>query len=356
MTPGAKQTSESGGPGRYEPLTRYLKGLDAGTVTLTFAELGDILGFRLPAAASNHIEWWKEGGGNPQARGWRDAGWSFVRTDRRAQTVTLRKDAPASGGRGAGSAGRAKAPAAAAAAKRRTVRRAPAASAAGGLRKTLASALVLLPEDPRMKRGGDPAWRRQSTALALLNEAGDRLAEARRALAELAGEAAGPDLGADGNRRAYVPALERFDGPLYEAAAAASRAAAGRETMRRSCLIVSGLYGLLAAEEPIRAYALTMGTPLPDGRTAGRWWLEHGLGEILRSHLSQRGVTAIYSFLPGEYIEALGGLEIAGTTLHLLAGGSGPEAEEEQGRALARLVKEGACACPSCGSGTPSAH
>ena len=120
MTPGVKPTNEPRGSGRYEPLTRYLKGQDAGTVTLTFGQLGDILGFRLPAAASNHIEWWKEGNSRPQARGWLDAGWSFVRTDRRAQTVTFRRDAPTSGGRRGGAATQTKVRAAAA--KRRAAR------------------------------------------------------------------------------------------------------------------------------------------------------------------------------------------------------------------------------------------
>jgi hypothetical protein len=208
MTPGAGRAKEPAAPGRYDPLTRYLKGLETGTVTLTFAQLGEILGFRLPAAASNHVEWWQEGGGHPQARGWRDAGWSFVRTDRRAQTVTFRKDPATSGARRGGAGKGVQSPAAAP--KRRVTTTKRAANAARSPRRSLTSGLILLPDSPHMRRGGDPTWRRQMTALALLGEAGERLAEARRSLAELVGEAAGPDLGGDGNRRAYLPALERF--------------------------------------------------------------------------------------------------------------------------------------------------
>jgi hypothetical protein len=353
MTSGAKPTNEPQGPGRYEPLTRYLKDEDASTATLTFAQLGDILGFRLPAAASNHVEWW-QGGSNPQAHGWRDAGWSFVRTDRRAQTVTFRRDAPATAGRRAGPASRAKAPAAPA--KRRVTRTTQASGAARSPKKGLASGLMLIPDSPHVRRGGDPTWRRQSTALALLGEAGARLAEARRALAELVGEAAGPDLGGDGNRRAYLPALERFDGPLYEAAAAISRSAAERETMRRSCLIVSALYGLVTTNEPIREYALTMETPLPDGRTVSHWWREHGLGEALRSYVAETGVADLYSFLPAEHAAALDGLELAGTATHQVASAAGSDAPEEQAGALARLVKEGDCVCASCGPVATSAE
>jgi hypothetical protein len=338
VTPSGKQAKEPEGPGRYEPLTRYLKGLDAGPVTLTFDQLYDILGFRLPAAASNHAQWWQASGTQPQARGWKDAGWSFVRTDRRDQSVTFRKDAPKSKS-GASPAARAatRAPAA--------KKRAPAKTAFGGAaraaRKSLASSLILLPDSVSKRRGGDPAWRRQVTALALLGDAGAGLGDARRALAELVGEAAGPDLGGDGLRRAYLPALERYDGELYEAAQLSALSAEDRETLRRSCLIVSGLYGLLAPVEPIRDHAVTMDTELPDGRPVGQWWREHGLGEVLRAYITQVGATDVYCFLPDGHIEAVGGLESVAATVHLLAGEQTSDALAEQGRALARLLKEG---------------
>ncbi len=339
MTP-AKPTSEPKEPGRYEPLTAYLRGQSETRVTVTFDRLAEILGFRLPAAALNHAEWWQEGGGHPQARGWRDAGWSFVKTDRREQSATFRKDEPAKrrGAKGPAAAAKPKA----AAAKPGAARRSAAASPAPGTKRLLASALILIPDSTRMRRGGDPSWRRQATALALLGAAGDALGEARRELAELTGEAAGPDLGGDGNRRAYLPALERFDGPLYTAAGLGRLKADERETLRRSCLLVSGLYGLLTTTEPVREYGLTMEARLPDGRPVSLWWREHGLPEALRSHVTGGGVTDAYCFLPAAHIEALGGLQIDGVELHSSAWAEEGEALEELADAVARLLREGA--------------
>ena len=339
MTP-AKPTSEPREPGRYEPLTAYLRGQDETRVTVTFDRLAEILGFRLPAAALNHAEWWQEGSGHPQARGWRDAGWSFVKTDRRAQSVTFRKDEPAKRRATKGSAAASKPKAAAP--NPGAARRSPAKSPVLSTKRLLASALVLIPDSAQMRRGGDPTWRRQATALALPGTAGDALGAARRELAELTGEAAGPDLGGDGNRRAYLPALERFDGPLYAAAGLGRLKTGERETLRRSCLIVSGLYGLLTTAEPIREYGLTMEARLPDGQPVSVWWREHGLPQALRRHVAGGGVTDVHCFLPAAHIEALGGLQIDGVELHSSAWADEGEVLEELADALVRLLREGA--------------
>lgn len=337
MTAGVKPSKDPPGPGRYEPLTVYLKAREGDGVTLTFDQLADILGFRLPAAASNHAEWWRDASGHPQARGWRDAGWSFVRTDRRAQTVTFRRDAPSKGARGG-----AKPKPRAAAAKPAAARKTPAKDQGRSPGRGLFSGLILIPDSAEMRRGGDPTWRRQSTALALPGDAGALLGAARRTLAELVGEAAGPDLGGDGNRRAYLPALERYTGALYAAAEAASWSAADRETMRRCCLVVSGLYGLLTATEPVREHSVTMQARLPEGQPVSLWWREHGLGDVLRSYVTAGGFTAVHSFLPAEHVEAVGGLEFEGAESHRIVSPEVGDDPAEQGRALARLVREGA--------------
>jgi hypothetical protein len=339
MTP-AKPTHEPREPGRYEPLTAYLKGQSESRVTVTFDELAEILGFRLPAAALNHAEWWQEGSGHTQARGWRDAGWSFVKTDRRAQTVTFRKDEPASRRGTKGSAAAAKPRAATA--KQGPARRSAAKSPVRSPKRLSTSALILIPDSAHIRRGGDPSWRRQATALALLGAAGDALGEARRMLAEMIGEAAGPDLGGEGNRRAYLPALERFDGSLYAAAGLGRLKADDREALRRSCLIVSGLYGLLTTTEPIREHDLTMEARLPDGRPVSGWWREHGLPEVLRSHVVGSGVTDVYCLLPTEHIEALGGLQLEGVDLRSSVWADEGDALEELAGSLVRLLREGA--------------
>jgi len=91
-------------PTKYRRLTEYLMGLDSESVTLTFDQLRDILGFKLPDSASNHPAWWQEGGTHSQARGWRNAGWSVVRADRSHKRVTFRRDAPGSVGGSQGQA------------------------------------------------------------------------------------------------------------------------------------------------------------------------------------------------------------------------------------------------------------
>ena len=45
-------------PGPYAPLHKYLANRFADTVVLTFAEIGDLLGFTLPDAARRSEEWW----------------------------------------------------------------------------------------------------------------------------------------------------------------------------------------------------------------------------------------------------------------------------------------------------------
>jgi hypothetical protein len=350
VTPSKKPADEAKGPGRYEALTRYLKEVDGTSVTLTFDRLSEILGFPLPAAASNHAQWWEEGSSHPQARGWRDAGWSFVRTDRRDQSVTFRKDASVARARRGASAARTK--------TRTTAKKSASAAAASGdagraAKRRLATALILLPDSAVKRAGGDPAWRRQVTAPVVLGEAGGQLAADRRALAELVGEAAGPDLGGDGLRRAYLPALERFAGGLYDAAEVTFWSAEDRETLRGCGLIVSALYGLVTTIEPIRDHALTMASPLPDGRTVNQWWRERALGDLVRAHVADGGVTDVYSFLPADHIDAIGGLEIGGATVHRIAAEPAGDAASRQGDVLTRLIKEGACDCPECCAGRP---
>ena len=56
-------TAQPGGRGHtmrgpYLPLFDYLDGRFADSVVLTFAEIGDLLGFPLPDAACRSPEWW----------------------------------------------------------------------------------------------------------------------------------------------------------------------------------------------------------------------------------------------------------------------------------------------------------
>jgi len=51
--------------GQYVLLYKYLENRYANTVVLTFAEIEDLLGFRLPDQARLHQEWWTDAAAGP---------------------------------------------------------------------------------------------------------------------------------------------------------------------------------------------------------------------------------------------------------------------------------------------------
>lgn len=69
--------------GKYEPLSRYLDGLDGRVWDATFSDVERILGFDLPPSARRLPAWWanQRKGNHVQARSWQDAGWETRRVD-----------------------------------------------------------------------------------------------------------------------------------------------------------------------------------------------------------------------------------------------------------------------------------
>ncbi len=70
-------------PSKYDPLTKYLSNLSAGTpnpLTLTLAEIEDILGCSLPESAYEYEQWWgnETNPNRVHARSWQDAGYKVV--------------------------------------------------------------------------------------------------------------------------------------------------------------------------------------------------------------------------------------------------------------------------------------
>jgi hypothetical protein len=76
LTP--KHHPPTGGSGKYAPLERYLAASGKNTVELTFQEIEDILGFKLPDSAYKHSPWWSNGG-HSQANAWLGAGYAVAR-------------------------------------------------------------------------------------------------------------------------------------------------------------------------------------------------------------------------------------------------------------------------------------
>jgi hypothetical protein len=75
--------------GKYSPLHRWLRAQERTTISVTFAEVEEVLGFPLPNSCRNHVPHWHSYEGSAVARAIIDAGWKASRVNLRDQTVTL---------------------------------------------------------------------------------------------------------------------------------------------------------------------------------------------------------------------------------------------------------------------------
>lgn len=67
------------GYSKYFPLEHYL---NQTTITLTYADIEEILGFALPPTAYKREQWWENNTANhPQAKSWLNAGWKVARVE-----------------------------------------------------------------------------------------------------------------------------------------------------------------------------------------------------------------------------------------------------------------------------------
>lgn len=61
---------------KYDPLARYLNGLESDSWDAKLPDIERVLGFHLPKSAYTYPAWWSnQDGHHSQTRGWRDAGW-----------------------------------------------------------------------------------------------------------------------------------------------------------------------------------------------------------------------------------------------------------------------------------------
>ncbi|HXR43784.1 MAG TPA: peroxide stress protein YaaA [Pseudolysinimonas sp.] len=145
---------------------------------------------------------------------------------------------------------------------------------------------LLLPPSETKRDGGTPGTRLDLTALSFPALTAPR----RRSIAAVRALARDPDamavalkLGATQasevarNRRlttsAVMPAIDRFDGVLFDALDAATLTPAAREFAGEHLVIASALFGLVGALDPIPAYRLSPDSRLP-GLPLGRLWRE----------------------------------------------------------------------------------
>jgi len=79
---------------KYAPLQMRLTNVSHSESyeTLSFGEIEQIIGDKLPPSAHNHREWWSNhAGSHVQARAWLEAGWEVESVDQEARTVRFRR-------------------------------------------------------------------------------------------------------------------------------------------------------------------------------------------------------------------------------------------------------------------------
>lgn len=88
-------------------------------------------------------------------------------------------------------------------------------------------------------------------------------------------------------RAKTMPALDRFQGVVFDGLAAATMTAAERRTANRLVLISSGGFGLLGAGEPIPDHRIPMAAVVPGIGGLTPYWRRH-LAEVVPSMVGSR--------------------------------------------------------------------
>lgn len=79
--------------GKYEPLQRYLETRQSDSWQADFAEIEDVLGFKLPKSARDYYAWWanQTNGSHSHAKSWQEAGWSTRDVNLNARCVRFER-------------------------------------------------------------------------------------------------------------------------------------------------------------------------------------------------------------------------------------------------------------------------
>jgi len=77
---------------RYEPLTQFLQNQPGRAVRLSFAQIEQIVGFKLPAAAQQERAWWSNAPADAEDKAWLAAGFRSEGVDLAAGELTFRRD------------------------------------------------------------------------------------------------------------------------------------------------------------------------------------------------------------------------------------------------------------------------
>lgn len=178
----------------------------------------------------------------------------------------------------------------------------------------MARQLILIPPSEGKATGGTGApWEPGSMAVDLDDRRVEVIAALRRAmrgrvaererLLGVGGSTLAAATRADREVRASptLPAIERYTGVLYGELDAGGLPAAARRRLDAGVLVVSGLWGLVAPQDPLPEYRLKMGARLdPFGRLA-TWWRP-----VLGDAVAARAEGAVvWDLLPAEHAAAV---------------------------------------------------
>ncbi|WP_294180316.1 YaaA family protein [uncultured Schumannella sp.] len=167
-------------------------------------------------------------------------------------------------------------------------------------------------------------------ALSALRELCADDAAARRALKLGATQLALIEVNRDVERSATMPALDRFDGVLFDALDAATLSAEARRRAGESVLIGSALFGLVGALDAIPAYRLSADSKLP-GLALRRHWADEAAAA-----LAERAAGGFVLDARSEAYAALGPAPAGSRFLRVVA-----EGEDGRRRALNHFNKAG---------------
>jgi Peroxide stress protein YaaA len=164
---------------------------------------------------------------------------------------------------------------------------------------------ILIPCSGRKRQGGTKSYDTANGLASCLSDSlQQKIFDSRSELAEMLGLEPGPDLGKpDSHKIEYRPAYERYDGNLYRKADLNRQDV--DETGNSRILIISALYGVALAREPIRNYNLSMSDRLINGTIVSTWWKRRKLGEVMTEVFRYLGATEIHDLLSTKYRSAL---------------------------------------------------
>lgn len=196
------------------------------------------------------------------------------------------------------------------------------------------------------RAGGIPSYQPHPPISTILStDSYSRLLHARRHLAAMLGIEAGPDLGFDTDATGirYLPAFERYRGIVYSKANVAEMYPRAKSI---KLAIVSALYGLIDADDPIRDYDLRMSDMLPSGMRVNTWWRHMGLGQVLADYAIALEPDGIHDLLSGDYRQAVRSWQskqVVGLTTRYEYPGLGTGSNWRRGDDLLRLLEGRFC-------------